>query len=364
MEVYEVGGAVRDALLGRPVEDHDWVVVGASIEQMLNAGYRPVGRDFPVFLHPETHEEYALARTERKSGSGYRGFIVHAAPDVTLEQDLARRDLTINAIARAADGTLIDPFHGQDDLRQGVLRHIGPAFVEDPVRVLRLARFAARFAFSIAAETLDLVRQMASAGELAHLVPERVWQETARGLMEARPQRFFQALEAGGALAAIFPDIAALPPTRRHALDTWLSAAGEGGASLEQRMALLAAALDDTRPWDALCAALRAPAACQRAGQDWLATRDLCPDSAEALLQTLERVDALRRPQRLDDLLTVRELVGTADKTTHGPVLRAALAAARSVDAGALAAAGGDVPGRIRSARLAAIEQLGSAPPR
>ncbi|HOL65466.1 MAG TPA: multifunctional CCA tRNA nucleotidyl transferase/2'3'-cyclic phosphodiesterase/2'nucleotidase/phosphatase, partial [Accumulibacter sp.] len=186
MQVFAVGGAVRDELLGLPLQDRDYVVVGATPAEMLARGFKPVGKDFPVFLHPQTREEYALARTERKTAPGYTGFAIHAAPDVRLEDDLARRDLTINAIARAADGTLIDPYGGVADLQAKVLRHVGPAFVEDPVRVLRLARFAARFAdFSVAPATMDLMRQMVTAGEVDHLVAERVWQELARGLMEA-----------------------------------------------------------------------------------------------------------------------------------------------------------------------------------
>ena len=195
MEAYVVGGAVRDALLGRPVQDRDWVVVGATPAEMLARGFRPVGKDFPVFLHPESGEEYALARTERKSGHGYHGFVCHADPDVTLEQDLARRDLTINAIARRADGSLVDPYGGVADLRAKVFRHVSPAFAEDPLRILRVARFAARFTdFRIAPETLALMRQMAAAGEVDHLIAERVWQELARGLMEAKPSRMIEGL--------------------------------------------------------------------------------------------------------------------------------------------------------------------------
>ncbi|MGE5770339.1 MAG: multifunctional CCA tRNA nucleotidyl transferase/2'3'-cyclic phosphodiesterase/2'nucleotidase/phosphatase, partial [Betaproteobacteria bacterium] len=211
MEIYLVGGAVRDELLGRANADRDYVVVGASPEQMLAQGFRPVGKDFPVFLHPQTGEEYALARTERKTGRGYHGFAVHAAPDVTLEDDLARRDLTINAMARSADGVLIDPFHGRRDLAEGILRHVGPAFAEDPVRILRLARFAARFAdFTVAPETLETMRGMVADGEVDHLVAERVWQELATGLMENRPSRMFQVLRDCGALARLLPEVDAL----------------------------------------------------------------------------------------------------------------------------------------------------------
>ena len=208
MEIYEVGGAVRDFLLGRPVSDRDWVVVGATPQDMLDRGFQPVGKDFPVFLHPDSHEEYALARTERKTAPGYHGFSVHAAPDVTLEQDLSRRDLTINAMARDAQGQLIDPHGGQRDLAARCLRHVSPAFAEDPVRILRLARFAARLHdFSVAPETLALMRSMAKAGEVDALVAERVWQELSRGLMEARPSRMIEVLRDCGALARLAPEL-------------------------------------------------------------------------------------------------------------------------------------------------------------
>ncbi|MGB4673705.1 MAG: multifunctional CCA tRNA nucleotidyl transferase/2'3'-cyclic phosphodiesterase/2'nucleotidase/phosphatase, partial [Azovibrio sp.] len=211
MQIYVVGGAIRDELLGRPVSDRDHVVVGATPDEMLAAGFRPVGKDFPVFLHPETQEEYALARTERKSGHGYHGFTFHASPEVSLEEDLARRDLTINAMARGEDGVLIDPFNGRADLDARVLRHVGPAFIEDPVRILRLARFAARFGdFSVAPETLFLMRRMVAEGEVDHLVAERVWQELARGLMEAHPQRMIEVLRDCGALARLLPELEAL----------------------------------------------------------------------------------------------------------------------------------------------------------
>ncbi|MDH0625308.1 multifunctional CCA addition/repair protein [Pseudomonas chengduensis] len=210
MQIYKVGGAVRDRLLGRPVSEVDWVVVGASAEQMLELGYRPVGADFPVFLHPQTGEEYALARTERKSGRGYGGFTFHASPDVTLEQDLIRRDLTVNAMAEDDQGNLIDPYNGQQDLKARILRHVSPAFAEDPLRVLRVARFAARYAplgFSVAPETLMLMRQLAESGELAHLTAERSWKEISRALMEPRPEVFVQVLRDCGALAALLPEV-------------------------------------------------------------------------------------------------------------------------------------------------------------
>ena len=211
-QVYMVGGAVRDRLLGLAVNDHDWVVVGATPEQLMHRGFVPVGRDFPVFLHPETHEEYALARTERKTGQGYRGFVVHAAADVTLEEDLARRDLTINAIAAPAEwtgsGAVFDPYGGQRDLQGKVLRHVTGAFREDPVRILRLARFAARFTdFTVAPETMALMREMVAAGEVDALVPERIWQEISRGLMEEQPSRMFETLRECGALAVLLPEL-------------------------------------------------------------------------------------------------------------------------------------------------------------
>jgi tRNA nucleotidyltransferase (CCA-adding enzyme) len=222
MKIYEVGGVVRDELLGRAHGDRDYVVVGATPEEMLELGYMPVGKDFPVFLHPQTKEEYALARTERKSGRGYHGFEMQASPDVTLEQDLARRDLTINAMARDEHGTLVDPFRGEKDLHQRVLRHVSPAFVEDPVRVLRVARFMARFAplgFRVAEETMALMREMVANGEVEHLVPERVWAETRKALCEPRPSAFLQTLRACGALRVLFPEIDALygvPQSPQH----------------------------------------------------------------------------------------------------------------------------------------------------
>src|SRR5574340_1196344 len=200
MQIYSVGGAVRDELLGLPVQDRDYVVVGSTPEEMVRLGFRPVGKDFPVFLHPRSHEEYALARTERKTARGYKGFQVYAAPDVTLEQDLSRRDLTINAIARDAEGRVIDPYGGAADLKRGLLRHVSPAFAEDPVRILRVARFAARFGFKVAPATLRLMRAMVEAGEADALVAERVWQELAVGLMEAAPSKMFAQLRACGAL--------------------------------------------------------------------------------------------------------------------------------------------------------------------
>src|SRR5690606_36367740 len=213
MQFYKVGGAVRDRLLGRPVSDTDWVVVGASAEAMQAQGFRPVGSDFPVFLHPDSGEEYALARTERKSGRGYGGITFHASPEVSLEEDLIRRDLTVNAMAEDDHGRLIDPYHGQRDLKARVLRHVSPTFAEDPLRVLRVARFAARYAplgFSVAEPTLELMRQLAESGELAALTPERTWKEISRALLEPRPDIFIQVLRDCGALAALLPEVDAL----------------------------------------------------------------------------------------------------------------------------------------------------------
>ena len=226
MNVYCVGGAVRDELLGLPVKDRDYVVVGSTVQAMLDAGYKPVGKDFPVFLHPKTHEEYALARTERKTAAGYKGFIVHASPEVTLEEDLARRDLTINAIAKASDGALIDPFNGVADSQTKTLRHVSDAFAEDPVRILRAARFAARFTdFTVAPETMRLMCQMVNNGEVDALVPERVWQELSKGLMEQKPSRMFEVLRACGALQKILPELDKLwgvpqPPQHHPEIDT------------------------------------------------------------------------------------------------------------------------------------------------
>lgn len=251
MNIYCVGGAVRDELLGLPIKDRDYVVVGATPEAMVKLGYRPVGKDFPVFLHPDTQEEYALARTERKTAKGYKGFQVHASPDVTLEQDLARRDLTINAMAKTADGEMIDPFDGQRDIEAKVLRHVSTAFVEDPVRILRLARFAARFTeFCVADETMQLMREMVDSGEVDALVPERVWQELSKGLMEAKPSRMFEVLRSCGALARIFPELDRLwgvpQPTQHHPeIDTGIHVmlvvdyAAQQGFSLPVRFAAL-----------------------------------------------------------------------------------------------------------------------------
>jgi len=340
MEMYLVGGCVRDQLLGLTIKDRDWVVVGSSPEQMMAQGYQPVGKDFPVFLHPKTHEEYALARTERKTAPGYRGFVVHAEPDVTLEQDLARRDLTINAIAQTKDGTLIDPFNGQADLNNKILRHVSPAFSEDPVRVLRLARFAARFNFSVADETKALIRDMIAAGELEHLVPERVWQELEKALKTEQPSIFFTTLRQVDALATLFPEVDRLfgvpqVPKWHPEVDTGVHVMMviDQAARLSDDVAVRFAALchdlgkgttpADVLPQhigheqrsigltDALCKRLRVPSEIQ-----YLAKKvaefhthihllhELRPNS---ILKVFEAFDAFRKPERIEQFLLACE---------------------------------------------------------
>ncbi|GAA4324485.1 CCA tRNA nucleotidyltransferase [Pigmentiphaga soli] len=365
LDVYVVGGAVRDALLGLPAGDRDWVVLRATPEEMSDRGFVPVGGDFPVFLHPATHEEYALARTERKSGRGYRGFTFHTGADVTLEDDLGRRDLTINAIAQAPDGRLVDPYGGRQDLERRVLRHVGPAFAEDPVRILRLARFAARFAdFSVAPETLALCRAMVESGEADALVPERVWREISRGLMQDHPSRMIAVLRDTGALARIAPGLAADPAT-----DALLDRAAGEGLPLAGRYALLCTAAADPA---ALSRRLRAPAECadqarllkellpalREAGGSHAAPRDSGSGDAagrDATLRTLERADALRKPQRFAELLQAARLAAPVDPARW----QASLDAIRTVDAGAVAREHAGDPGRIkdavRQARLRAL---------
>ena len=400
MKIYCVGGAVRDELLGLPVRDRDWVVVGGTPEAMQALGFRPVGKDFPVFLHPQTHEEYALARTERKTAPGYRGFEVHFAPGVSLDDDLRRRDLTINAMARDETGRLIDPLGGQADLAARVLRHAGPAFIEDPVRILRLARFAARLAdFTVAPETLNLMRAMCEAGEVDALVPERVWQELARGLMEPVPSRMFTVLRECGALARLLPEVDRLwgvPQRADHhpEVDTGVhtlmvvDAAARAGGSLAVRFAALTHDLGkaDTPAevlprhighearsvarLTALCERLRVPVEVRDLARLVAREHGLVHRALElrpaTLLSLLERLDAFRRPARLPEVLAACEAdargrLGHADRPYPAAAhLRAALAAAAAVDAGAVAAAG--PPGeavreRVRQAREHAIAQ-------
>ena len=344
MQVYKVGGAVRDQLLGLPVQDIDWVVVGATPEQMLERGYRPVGGDFPVFLHPQTGEEYALARTERKSGHGYGGFIFHAAPTVSLEQDLLRRDLTINAMAMDSQVLLIDPHGGQADLQARVLRHVSPAFAEDPLRVLRVARFAARYAglgFVIADETLDLMRQLATSGELQHLAAERIWQEFARALMEPAPEVFIQVLRDTCALRVLLPELDRLFGVPQRAefhpeIDTGvhilmvLQQCARFGHNLNVRWACLLHDLgkgitpEDILPRHlgheargiplitAVCQRLRVPRETTElallVGEYHLHSHRALELRPSSLLKLLLRLDCLRRPARLEDFINACEM--------------------------------------------------------
>ncbi|MBL8518515.1 MAG: multifunctional CCA tRNA nucleotidyl transferase/2'3'-cyclic phosphodiesterase/2'nucleotidase/phosphatase [Betaproteobacteria bacterium] len=369
MKTYVVGGAVRDALLNLPVSDRDHVVVGATPEDMVRAGFRPVGADFPVFLHPETHEEYALARTERKTAPGYKGFVFHTSPDVTLEEDLRRRDLTINAMARDdATGALIDPYGGQRDLQAKVLRHVSDAFREDPVRILRIARFAARFAaqgFTVAPETVALMRDMVAAGEVDALVAERVWQEIARGLMEKRPSRMFEALDECGALEKLLPEVRGNAHGLRCA-DT----SADCEYSLAVRYASLVAgnspeySVLDPRQANKR---LKAPSDCAdlaRLTSDWLDTiRQARSEDTVGLLATFDGTDALRRTPRFMELLNVAHadhlvLHGKSAAWTTQEWLMQALYRLQSIDFGVIAARGGDVPANIRKAKLAALEQF------
>jgi tRNA nucleotidyltransferase (CCA-adding enzyme) len=341
MQIYMVGGAVRDALLGLPVQDRDWVVVGATPEALAAQGYVPVGKDFPVFLHPASREEYALARTERKTAQGYRGFAVHAAPDVTLEEDLARRDLTINAIAQGDDGVLTDPYGGQRDIAARVLRHVTEAFAEDPVRILRVARFAARFPdFSIAPDTMALMQRMVTDGEVDALVPERVWQELARGLMAQQPSRMFEVLRECGALHKLLPEVARLWGVPQRAeyhpeVDTGvhlmmvLDMAAQLQAPIEVRFACLGHDLGkgttpqaewprhigheerSARLLKALCLRLRVPNDCSELADVVAREHGNIHQSSEfgaaALVRLLERCDAFRKPERFEDILLACE---------------------------------------------------------
>jgi tRNA nucleotidyltransferase (CCA-adding enzyme) len=345
VKAYVVGGAVRDDLLGLPVADRDWVVVGATPEDMVRAGFRPVGKDFPVFLHPRTHEEYALARTERKSGRGYKGFTVYAAPDVTLEQDLARRDLTINAMAKDEEGRLIDPFGGEKDLREGVLRHVSEAFEEDPVRILRVARFVARFGFRIAAETEALIRRMVELGEADHLVAERVWQEFSRGLMEKHPARMLEVLERCGLAVRLLPELKA----DRAALER----ASQALAPSAVRFAVLTWGLAP-ETIEALCDRIRAPNEERELAVAASRCRSLLgARTPEQLLELLKRGDAIRRRERFEQLLQAARL---AQPDLELDRVRKALDAAASVDAGAIAQhSPQDIAARLDDARRQAI---------
>jgi tRNA nucleotidyltransferase (CCA-adding enzyme) len=403
MRIYVVGGAVRDALLGLPVQDHDHVVVGATPEDMVRQGFRPVGKDFPVFLHPGTQEEYALARTERKTAPGYKGFVFHTSPEVTLEEDLVRRDLTINAIAKADDGSLTDPFNGRRDIELRIFRHVSDAFAEDPVRILRVARFAARYAeFTVAPETNALMRQMVAQGEVDALVPERVWQEVSRGLMEQKPSRMLQVLRDCGALARILPELDALwgvpqPPAHHPEIDTGVHMqlvvdnAAARGHELPVRFACLMHDLGKgvTPPekWPAhhghegegvklveqVCKRLKVPSEC----------RDLAVMTARehgnvgralqlrpnTIVTLLERCDAFRKPARFSQMLLAtecdargREGGGISFRDHPFPQLahlEKALAAARAVNAGEIAqrtaAEPQRIPELIHGARVSAV---------
>ncbi|MDZ7747979.1 MAG: multifunctional CCA tRNA nucleotidyl transferase/2'3'-cyclic phosphodiesterase/2'nucleotidase/phosphatase [Halofilum sp. (in: g-proteobacteria)] len=381
METYLVGGAVRDELLGRTPTERDWVVVGATPEALEAAGYRRVGRDFPVFLHPETGEEHALARRERKAGHGYHGFDVHAGPEVTLEEDLGRRDLTINAIARAADGTLVDPHDGRADLEARTLRHVSPAFVEDPLRVLRVARFAARLAplgFRVADETRALMREIAASGELDYLVPERVWQETARALGEPAPARFFDELAACDALAAVFPELAPLfAPGATDAGRAALQAAAAADEPAAVRFAALCHPLAPEHALAALCARLPVPRAWAdpaRLVARWhVAVITAVDADGDGLWAVLAGCDALRRGERFEQVLAACRAIARAQGRERaaeagGARLRAAREAARAVDGAALARAGwrgaelGAELERRRRAAVAAVAGGGPSP--
>ncbi|ODU36305.1 MAG: multifunctional CCA tRNA nucleotidyl transferase/2'3'-cyclic phosphodiesterase/2'nucleotidase/phosphatase [Thiobacillus sp. SCN 63-374] len=390
---------MRDRLLGLPLADRDYVVVGATPDDMIALGYQPVGKDFPVFLHPQTHEEYALARTERKSGQGYKGFKVYAAPDVTLEEDLRRRDLTINAMAEDAAGTLIDPYGGQDDLAARVFRHVSETFAEDPVRILRVARFAARFTdFAVAPETNTLMRRMVDNGEADALVPERVWQEVSRGLMEAQPSRMFQVLRDCGALARLFPEIDRLfgvpqPPEHHPEVDTGVHVmrvvdwAARQGFSLPVRFAALTHDLGkgttppefwprhhghEARSADlvrALSERIRVPADCRKLAVAVAREHGNVHRALElrpgTVVELLERVDAFRRPERFEAFLQACECdfrgrPGYEDKAFPAPAyLRQALQAAQTIDAAGVARQAD--PTRIRDAIFQARTQAVAA---
>ncbi len=385
LKIYAVGGSVRDEMLGLAVKDRDYVVVGATPQQMIDAGYRAVGADFPVFLHPDTHEEYALARTERKTAPGYAGFAFHAAPDVTLIDDLKRRDLTINAMAVADDGTLIDPYGGANDLAQKILRHVSEAFSEDPVRVLRVARFVARFqplGFRVADETVGLMRAMVASGEVDHLVSERVWQELARGLMEITPSAMFTTLQASGAIAKILPELEVLftrdadsRPTSHRSTWPLLDRAAKHNFNLPIRFAILVhdLAYDMSKPAGdqstavnlirAMCERLRVPAECRDfAIMVAKGHRQLSAAAAlsnEELLALLDGVDAMRRPDRFGDWLQACRCIHP-DAQLASQYLRAAFSRLQSMNLGEIAAKvlPAAIPKAIRAAKLATLQHF------
>lgn len=401
LTVYSVGGAVRDELLKMPVKDRDYVVVGSSVDEMLKRGFQAVGKDFPVFLHPKTHEEYALARTERKISKGYKGFTVHAESDVTLEADLARRDFTINAIAKAADGQLIDPFNGQADIQKKIIRHVGKAFVEDPVRILRAARFSARFVdFAIAPETMQLMQKMVADGEVDALVQERVWQELAKGLMEKQPSRMFDVLQRCGALQRLIPELACLwgvpQPAQYHPeIDTGIHVmmavdyAAKQQFSLPVRYAVLMHDLGKgTTPKEVLprhighdirgaklvtevSQRLRAPNDCHAlaymVAKFHIKAHQVLVMKAETLLNFLIDLDAIRQPERFEYFLQACEadsrgrlgLENTA--LPEADVIRKALKAATQINAGDIAkqyAEPEHIKQAIYQARLALVKAM------
>ncbi len=406
MKSYLVGGAVRDALLKLPVKDKDWVVVGATPQEMLDAGYQQVGRDFPVFLHPTSHEEYALARTERKSGFGYTGFSCYAAPDVTLEQDLLRRDLTINAMAQDDDGTIIDPYNGLSDLRMRVLRHVSPAFNEDPLRVLRVARFAARYAhlsFRIADETMALMRDMTAAGELEHLTPERVWKETENALASRNPQVYFMVLRECGALKVLFPELDILfgvpAPAKWHPeIDTGihvlmtLSMAAMLSPDLDVRFATLChdlgKGLTPKHLWprhhghgpagvklvENLCARLKVPNELRDLAKLVAEYHDLIHTlpilKPQTIVKLFDAIDAWRKPQRIEQIALTSE-ADVRGRTTfeatdyyQGRLLREAWKAAQQVTNKEVIDAGFSGPAireELTRRRIAAVEEWKNA---
>lgn len=397
MKTYIVGGAVRDALLGFPVQDRDFVVVGATPEDMLAKGFLPVGKDFPVFLHPKTHEEYALARTERKTAAGYKGFVFHTDAEVTLEQDLIRRDLSINAMAQDDDGNIIDPYGGLQDLKDHIFRHVSMAFCEDPVRILRLARFAARFAtppqdFSVAEETTKLMQTMVTAGEVDALVAERVWQEISRGLMEARPSRMFEVLRSCGALQRLLPELdilwtipAANHVSKAEQLMSLLDATAQTGQSLTTRYAvllhdLLAVQTDEQVTVaqekqrmalaDAISQRLKVPAECRdlavMLAREHLRIKDATSLSAPDVIDLLGRCDAYRKPQRFHELLSAAACLYAQAGTVYAPQIQLskALEVVQQVNGGEIASLHvsnpAQIPVAIRAARITALEAKNS----
>jgi tRNA nucleotidyltransferase (CCA-adding enzyme) len=386
MEIYLVGGAVRDKRMGLPVRERDWVVVGATPQELLSQGYKPVGRDFPVFLHPVSKEEYALARTERKTGPGYTGFVTRSDPTITLEEDLRRRDLTINAMAETPEGELIDPYGGAEDLDNGLLRHVSPAFAEDPVRILRVARFAAHFAhwgFRVAHQTNALMRQMVDNGEVDHLVPERVWSEFARALEAKTPERFFDVLYGCGALKRLFPEIEPLyrqAPPVRHDHEGSAFPALRSSVVLDTDPAIRCAALGcdisrgtgaafDTRRLAAMCTRLHAPTAWRDLAMLCLQHRERIQAAADlpaaAMLDLLGDLDAWRRGKRFEDVLRVCRADArlSDDRNRYPPAdaLRTARQAAAAVRIDDLVAAGVDgtvIARELRQRRIRAIQEI------